>query len=310
MPNARILLAQSAELNHGVFTRAEALMTGLTRHEIDDDLKAGRFELIYPAVYAFAGSPKTSEFFEAAACKWAGASAALSHRSALLAHGLISWRPERIEITTTARRCHDAPVLVHRTNYLPPDHVIRMGGRPVTDIRRTLFDAGAVVPQRVVTRATESAIRDGRTSAKDLLARLIEHGGRGRRGCAKLRAALEDLHPSTKHTDTALETLILNLVWNRRLPRPQMQYRLVCKGKRRRLDFAYPDIKWNIEGDGFDEHGRRLAFDDDRERDRELEADGWLVTRITWDQADGDTGRLHDELCEIYEERRRLFFGS
>jgi very-short-patch-repair endonuclease len=123
-------------------------------------------------------------------------------------------------------------------------------------------------------------------------------------------ALLEELHPLTEETDTALETLMLKVVWNGRLPRPKIQYEIICKGKRRRLDFAYPDIQWNIEGDGFDEHGRRLGFDADRERDRELETDGWLVTRITWSQTNSGTERMLNELREIYEQRCRLFFGS
>ena len=278
--------------------------------QLDYAVATGRFERLYGSVYTFRGSPKTLCLFQAAACEWAGPKAALSHRSALAEYRLISFVPDQIELTTSERRCHQAPVLVHRTNYLPPHHVVRRNGLRFTDVHRTLFDAGAVLPQRVVTRAVETAIRDGMTTRQRLLQRLIEHGGRGRRGCAKLRVAVEELHPLVEKTDTALESLMLKVVWSGRLPHPEVQYKIVCKGKRRRLDFAYPDIKWNIEGDGFDEHGRRPSFNADRERDRELESEGWLVTRLTWDQLVEEPDRVLQDLCDTYERRKALFFGS
>jgi predicted transcriptional regulator of viral defense system len=310
MSEPRARLTRIAEQFHGVFTREDALTAGLSSDQLDGAVAAGQYERIYPSVYAVSGAPRTMRLFQRAACVWAGPDGSLSHRSALAEHGLIGFKPDAIEVTTSARRCHGAPIIVHRTNYLPPHHVVEREGLRLTDVERTLFDAGAVVPQHVVTRAVETAIRTGLTTRKRLLQRLIEHGGRGRRGCAKLRVALDDLHPQTAQTDTALETLMLRVVWNGRLPRPEVQYKIRCKGKRRRLDFAYPDIKWNIEGDGFDEHGRKISFDADRERDRELEAEGWLITRLTWDQLkDGGSPHLLDELCQIYEQRK-AFFGS
>ncbi|MBV8983000.1 MAG: DUF559 domain-containing protein [Acidimicrobiia bacterium] len=65
------------------------------------------------------------------------------------------------------------------------------------------------------------------------------------------------------------------------LPPPRQQYRVRIKGKTYKLDLAYPDELVDIEGDGFDTHRTRTAFDEDRERANALSIAGWLVLRFT-----------------------------
>jgi very-short-patch-repair endonuclease len=247
--------------------------------------------------------------YEVAACKWAGNKAALSHRSALQEYGLADVKAELIEVTTTERRCKNPPVLLHRTIYLPSDHVRRLNGRPVTDVARSLFDAGAVVPYWTVYKAVEQAVRRGLTTRKELLGRLIEHGGRGRRGCAGLRKALDELHPDVELTDSDLETLMLRNVWNGRMPRPEVQYKVIVKGRRRRLDFAYPHIKMGIEADSWREHGGASGFEGDRERDAEFKAEGWLIQRFTWKKIRYEPEWVMQCILDAYNERMALFFG-
>ena len=49
-------------------------------------------------------------------------------------------------------------------------------------------------------------------------------------------------------------------------------------------DFAWPAERVIVETDGWEFHGNRFAFEDDRERDAFLAARGWVVVRITWRQ--------------------------
>jgi very-short-patch-repair endonuclease len=61
-----------------------------------------------------------------------------------------------------------------------------------------------------------------------------------------------------------------------------VQQRRVRVGPRTyKPDLAYPDLKIAIEYDGWDSHRGRTSFDDDRERDMDLEDDDWRVLHFT-----------------------------
>lgn len=310
MNDAWARIARIAARSHGVFTRQEALAAGLTRHELDHALASGRYEHLFESVYAHAGVPRTLEMQQASACKWAGEKAALSHRSSLAEYGLAEVKAERIELTSAGRRCKSVLYLVHRTDYLPAHHLRRRDGRQFTDVARTLFDAGAVVRKRTVRAAVTEAMQRKLTSRKELLGRLVEHGGRGRRGCGVLRQVLKEIDPLIDKGESALEALMVTNVWSGDLPRPEVQYRLRVNGRGYRLDFAYPRIKLGIEADSIREHGGPGGFDRDRVRDDELAAAGWLVLRFTWRQVHNEPEWVIGIIRETIASRTQLFFGS
>lgn len=98
-------------------------------------------------------------------------------------------------------------------------------------------------------------------------------------GCVTIRAALEltrDDVESPKETETRL------LIVDSCLPEPRVQHE-VRDGPRlvARVDLAYPELKIAIEYEG---DGHRTSKDQwrrDIQRQRELEALGWIVIRLT-----------------------------
>jgi len=52
----------------------------------------------------------------------------------------------------------------------------------------------------------------------------------------------------------------------------------------RRVDFLFAKEKLVIEADSWQFHSSRQAFDDDRWRDAQLQAAGYRVLRLTWNQ--------------------------
>ena len=50
-----------------------------------------------------------------------------------------------------------------------------------------------------------------------------------------------------------------------------------------RLDYAWPLLLLAVECDGFEHHGQRLLWKRDRRRIAELEAMGWRLIHVTWD---------------------------
>ena len=284
----------------------EAIAAGMSRHQLRHDIAAGRYAPIYKGVYVHAGAPRTLQVYEVAACKWAGRSA-LSNRSALQEYQLGGIKAERIELTTAEKRCHKARIIVHRTNYLPDSHIRIRNGRPVTDVARALFDSGAVVPKRLVSSMVGEAIRHKLTTRKVLLGRLVEHGGPGRRGCRALAEALVDRSPELDKSDSVLEEIMYRTVWSGDLPRPHVQYPLRIDGRNLRLDFAYPEIKFDIESDGRRTHEGDDAFENDRERDARLVAHGWVVARFTWKQLHEEPDWVVETIRTIHAERTQLF---
>jgi very-short-patch-repair endonuclease len=81
-------------------------------------------------------------------------------------------------------------------------------------------------------------------------------------------------------TQSKLERRMRRLCANAGLPQPIAQWQ---RG-RYRIDFAWPEHRVLVETDGWDTHGRRQAFEDDRARDTDLVAQGFVVLRFTWRQ--------------------------
>ncbi|MBJ7331350.1 MAG: DUF559 domain-containing protein [Solirubrobacteraceae bacterium] len=66
------------------------------------------------------------------------------------------------------------------------------------------------------------------------------------------------------------------------VPPPICEYRLRgLSGKGYRADFAWPELRVVLEADGRNAHARRLAMEDDRLRDADLAAVGWITLRFT-----------------------------
>lgn len=73
---------------------------------------------------------------------------------------------------------------------------------------------------------------------------------------------------------------MLALLDDHGLPRPETN--TVVEGFE--VDAAWREAKLIVELDGFATHGTRKAFERDRKRDRRLQAAGWRVIRLTWQQ--------------------------
>ena len=76
-------------------------------------------------------------------------------------------------------------------------------------------------------------------------------------------------------------------------------------GGRYRLDFAHLPSKTAIELDGFTYHGNEPEFQLDRQRDRELAAEGWQVIRFASCDLAHDLARCLEQAQAVIMERQR-----
>jgi very-short-patch-repair endonuclease len=69
-----------------------------------------------------------------------------------------------------------------------------------------------------------------------------------------------------------------------------------------RVDFAYPELKYAIEVDGYEAHTGRRAFEHDRVRQNDLVDDGWTIHRFTWREVEDRPGRVVDRIRRRHAE--------
>ncbi|MBV8950253.1 MAG: DUF559 domain-containing protein [Actinobacteria bacterium] len=82
------------------------------------------------------------------------------------------------------------------------------------------------------------------------------------------------------------------LIRNSELPRPVRQHRVRAEGRWYRFDFAWLESRVAVECEGFDHHGRRSAFAQDRPRTAALAAEGWRLVPVTWREVTDHPARL------------------
>jgi very-short-patch-repair endonuclease len=163
-------------------------------------------------------------------------------------------------------------------------------GIPCTTVERTLLDLAAVIPVWQLRRALAEAevLRIVDLSALRALLRR----SRGRRGVARLRLILDELHPETKRTRSELERMFLRMCRKGRLPTPEVNVSLHISGRQLKPDFLWREAGLIIEADSRRFHDTDSAFQHDRWREQLMQLAGWRVSRCTWEQVEREPGRL------------------
>ena len=141
VPNLPESLQLLAESQQGMITRRQAFGAGLTRDAIGARISGGRWQRVYPGVFAvFSGEPcRVAALW--AAVLWAGPGAALSHHTAAELHGLTRKPPQLVHVTVPAdRRVRRVPgIVIHRSaRILTARHPAQ--SPPRTRIEETVLD--------------------------------------------------------------------------------------------------------------------------------------------------------------------------
>jgi very-short-patch-repair endonuclease len=101
-----------------------------------------------------------------------------------------------------------------------------------------------------------------------------------------LRAILDDWRPvpRPRRLRSELEARLLPLLAARGLPFPLCNHKLRVGGRMMEVDCFWPDQRVVVELDGRQAHGHDVAYERDRNRDRDLTVAGYSALRITWAQ--------------------------
>ncbi|MDQ3218466.1 MAG: hypothetical protein M3Q18_11590 [Actinomycetota bacterium] len=272
-----------ARTQFGFITRAQALDCGMSTDAIKRRVRAGVWVRVGPRLYFIDGAPKSSRQELMQACLLL--EGVVAGRSAARVHGLLGFRAQAVEVVTM-RSFMRAPegVIVHRTNYLPPEDVTTLGGLPVTTPARTLLDLGGLVSSKLVGRAAADALARNKVTQPLLADQLRRAGINGRPGTAVLRAilaSLGNLEPGSV-SESDLEDAMLEVIAKAGLAPPVRQFELREQGVLLgRVDAAYPHKLIALEADGYECHSARAEWLYDRRRQNAFESRGWRFLRFT-----------------------------
>lgn len=272
-------------MQHGVFTRAQAIDAGMSNGTIGRRVEGGIWERLYLGVYRFSASPPSWRGNLLAACfAWGGGTLA-SHRSAAAVWGLHASSSDPIELTVPSDRERELPHRVHRVSSCPKGDVTVVDAIPVTTVARTLLDLAATCPAAFVEEALDEGVRRRLVTLPRLRQLCHDPALTGRRGIKRLRALVDARDVGVP--ESVLEARLLRVLRAARLPVPNLQHVVRSEGRFvARVDFAYPTQRLAIEADGLRWHGRRADFERDARRHSRLASLGWRVVRVTWLELD------------------------
>lgn len=289
-------IAEAAERQHGVVSRAQLLAAGAAPRQIDRLVAARHLHPIHRGVYAVGHRRLTSEGRWTAAVLTGGASAVVSHQTAAMNWHLISRRPSPPAITTPIKGRRRRGI-AHHTAQLPADEITSHGEIPTTTVARTLLDLAATLDPHRLERALAEAEYRRYADSPPLGELLARHPGH--RGVVALRAILASGSASLGVTRSPLEERFLRFLDDRGLERPQLNAAINLGAS-----VIYSDCLWRSAGiaaelDGRAAHRRNRTFESDRLRDRRLTTIGLRPIRITSRQLEADPGAVEADLRAI-----------
>jgi very-short-patch-repair endonuclease len=268
-----VAIARVAAGFHGIVTYAQLVECGAKSPAIALRVRSGRLYRLHRGVYSVI-PPRllTAQGRWLAAVLACGPGAVLSHLNAAALWELcrVGNGPVHVTVAGENGRKRRRGIVLHRSSTLLPSHTTVENSIPVTKPARTLADLRRTLPgyrfapilRRAERRWPDIGVRNGE---------------------------LED--PAR----TELERRLLALCRRHSLPEPECQ---VIIGPYT-VDFLWPDADLIVEVDGWETHGTRSAFEDDRERDAWLTARGYRVVRFTWRQVTNDGPKVAQTLRAI-----------
>lgn len=289
-------IAELAERQHGVVAREQLLRLGFDDAAVGRRLRMGRLHQLHEGVYAVGHRVVRRQAWWMVGVLSSGPGAVLSHWSAAALWGIRPNSREAIDVIVR-HRSRSSSLIRRHVQSLPADEVTVEGGIPVTTVPRTVLDLAAVSSVEVVESAIKETeyleLRDP-LSLPQLLARY-----RGRRGIRRVRTALariEEEPGGRRHSP--LEEVFVPFLRRHDLPIPRLNAWIDLGGRRFLVDCLWPN-RQIVELDGWQGHGTKSAFRDDRARDRRLRVAGYSITRLTWSQ-------LEDEPAAVAADLRAL----
>ncbi len=270
-------LAELARRQWGVLSLAQLAALGVTRSGVTRRIESGRLRRVHRGVYAIGGAALPREGRHLAAVLACGPGAVLSHTSAAVHWGLLSYDAPKPHVTTAKSRQGAPGIRLHRTRSLDAQDTTHHRGIPTTTVPKTMLDIAAYAPIHHLEHALGQAERLQLYDHRAITDVLDRHAGR--RGAAALRRATAE---DPVFTRSELERRFCALCRRAGLPQPLVNATVEDLDHHpHEVDFYFPAYRLVVETDGWDTHRTRHAFERDRAKDAALIATGYIVLRFT-----------------------------
>jgi very-short-patch-repair endonuclease len=290
-------IAGLAASQHGNVTRQQLLNLGLGGDAIAYRCRTGELYRLHRGVYAVGRPPAVPIEAAAAAVLACGASAALSHGSAMVLWEFWKRWPATVEVSVTLDR-RPKGITVHHPRTLTRRDITTHRGIRATTAARTLLDMATRTARKTLTRAINNALNSPyltESQLVDLLSRNPTHPG-----TRLLRPHVAESHHGL--TRSELEETFREFGRTQNLPR--FQTNVLVHGYV--VDVYFEDEQLIVELDSWQFHKNRQAFETDRTRDVDALTHGIPTVRVTHERLTTDPGAEAARLLAILEQRRLL----
>lgn len=242
-------------------------------------------------VYAVNGSPRSWMQEVRAALLASGPGVAAAFTTALRLYGcpVPLVHRDAIHVAGPLSRVIRLPgVIAHRSGTFADGDLTRRSGIPCTSALRTVVDVSGMLGVDDLGAAVDDLMRRRLLRLEALRERVALVRPAPGRSVKKLRIVLAQRIPGYDPGESPLEARLARLIDAGRIVRPVQQHRVRLGGARYRLDFAWPDRKIYLEGNGFGCHSIASDLDSDARRQNRLVVDGWRPIELTWRMSDDE----------------------
>jgi hypothetical protein len=301
-------LEDLAEAQDGVVSLAQAAGAGVRAGQIAWRRASGRYRRCRRGVVHVAGAPPTWRQTLRIAALAAGTTVVVSHASAVRVLGLEMppsehprWRRDGAFLELSApdpRHVRLSGVRGHRSGMWEVGDTVVVDGMTVSSPLRTVIDLSSRLGVEGTGRLVDDMLRRKLVTIaqlRDRLASLRPAPGRSVRVLRVVVAARDDSFDAGEST---LESRIRRVVRRKGFPSPVGQHPVIGPSFSVRLDFAYPDVKVYLEGDGFGFHRMVSDLDRDVRKRNGLVARGWIGLHFTWRMKDAE---IEQQLASFYD---------
>lgn len=314
-PALRHDLARTARRCHGIVTREELLELGLTDEAVEWALTTGQLVALFPGVYRVGGAPDTWRSRALAAQRRVErqlrrrsppdaapplvvvGGAAAGHLHGLPGHD----RPPRLTITAS-RRCRSTAARVVRRGGLTDEDVVEVDRIPTTSLAWTAVERACAAPGGDGRDVVAHVLGTGRLTPDQLTGparRTITLPGRP----ALLRHLATIGGGAIDHVRSRAEDRLAEACAVLGLPAPACNHPVrTTAGRTYELDLAWHAARVDVEVDG-PHHLLPSQRRRDRQRDRDLRADGWEVARFPVEEVDDDVEDVARRIAAILARR-------
>jgi very-short-patch-repair endonuclease len=273
-----------AEQRDGLLTVEVLRRSGWSDAAIEYHRSTGRLRPVRRGVVAINGTPPTWRQAVRAVLLGAAVEVALSHTAAVrVLLGWVDHDEEQIHVlVATGHQVVLDGVRCHRSVLIEPDDIVRRGELTCTSPLRTVIDLSGRWSTSRLGELVDEFMRRNMLDIEVLRERVDRLRPAPGRSIARLRSVvgvrLHDYHPG----ESALEARIAQVIIAERLPPPVQQLTWTVGARRYRFDFAWPEQRVYLEGNGFGFHSMASDLEHDARRQNDLVADGWRPIEITW----------------------------